>query len=323
MDRGMQRGLTNYADAEFSLFLRKAFIKAMGYSEDALSRPIVGIVNTGGDYNPCHGNAEKLIEAVKRGVMLSGALPMAFPTISIHESFAYPTSMFLRNLIAMDTEEMVRAQPMDAVVLIRGCDKTIPAQLMAIASVNVSAFVLPTGPMLVGHHKGPDAGRVHGLPSVVGAVPGRGDRRGFDRSRQRASGPDLGHLHGHGNREHYGLPRRNARHGASAAIPATRADRLRCAERAGAAAVKATQENSPKPKDVLTRAAFRNALVVLQALGGSTNAVIHLTAIAGRCGIRLDLDELVQIGRHVPMLVDLKPSERLCHGNASASRFAG
>ena len=126
----------------------------MGYSDDALDRPIVGITNTYSDYNPCHGNVPQLIEAVKRGVMLAGALPMVFPTISIHESFAHPTSMFLRNLMAMDTEEMIRAQPMDAVVLIGGCDKTLPAQLMAAVSADLPAVVMPVGPMLVGHHKG-------------------------------------------------------------------------------------------------------------------------------------------------------------------------
>src|SRR5689334_2736638 len=126
----------------------------MGLSDDALSRPIVGIANTSSDYNACHGNAPALVEAVKRGVLMSGGLPMAFPTISIHESFAHPTSMFLRNLMSIDTEEMIRAQPMDAVVLIGGCDKTIPAQLMAAASVDVPAIVVPVGPMSVGHHKG-------------------------------------------------------------------------------------------------------------------------------------------------------------------------
>src|ERR1035441_4956975 len=113
MARGLQKGLTNYGDADFSLFLRKAFIKAMGYSDDALDRPIIGVTNTASDYNPCHGNVPDLIESVKRGIMLSGCLPMVFPTISIHESFAHPTSMFLRNLMAMDTEEMIRAQAMD------------------------------------------------------------------------------------------------------------------------------------------------------------------------------------------------------------------
>src|ERR1700710_1549324 len=154
MATGLRKGLTSYGDAGFSLFLRKAFIKAMGYSDDALDRPIVGITNTYSDYNPCHGNVPQIIEAVKRGVMLSGAMPMVFPTISIAESFAYPTSMYLRNLMALDTEEMIRAQPVDSVVLIGGCDKTVPAQLMAAASANVPAIVLPTGPMLTRTHDG-------------------------------------------------------------------------------------------------------------------------------------------------------------------------
>ena len=120
MTSGMRRNLANYGDAEFSLFLRKAFIKGAGYTDDALERPIVGIVNTGSAYNPCHGNAPQLIEAVKRGIMLAGGLPMDFPTISVHESFAQPTSMYLRNLMSIDTEEMIRAQPMDSVVLMGG-----------------------------------------------------------------------------------------------------------------------------------------------------------------------------------------------------------
>ena len=154
MADGLRKGLTSYGDAGFSLFLRKAFIKAMGYSDDALNRPIVGITNTYSDYNPCHGNVPQIIEAVKRGVMLTGAMPMVFPTISIAESFAYPTSMYLRNLMAMDTEEMIRAQPMDAVVVIGGCDKTLPAQIMAAVCADLPTVVIPVGPMVVGHHKG-------------------------------------------------------------------------------------------------------------------------------------------------------------------------
>src|SRR5437899_12861686 len=148
-DRGLEKGLTSYGDRGFSLFLRKAFIKGAGYTDDALSRPVVGIVNTGSAYNPCHGNSPQLLDAVKRGVMLAGGLPIEFPTISIHESFAHPTSMYLRNLMSMDTEEMIRAQPMDAVVLIGGCDKTLPAQVMAAASVDLPAIGLPTGTMVV------------------------------------------------------------------------------------------------------------------------------------------------------------------------------
>ena len=144
-DDGLRKGLASYGDAGFSLFLRKAFIKAMGYSDDALNRPIVGITNTYSDYNPCHGNVPQIIEAVKRGVMLSGAMPMVFPTISIAESFSHPTSMYLRNLMAMDTEEMIRAQPMDSVVVIGGCDKTLPAQIMAAVRPICRPWSFPSG----------------------------------------------------------------------------------------------------------------------------------------------------------------------------------
>ena len=164
--RGMLKGLTRYGDAGFSLFLRKAFIKAMGYSDSALDRPIIGITNTFSDFNPCHGNVPQMIEAVKRGVMQAGGMPMVFPTISIHESFAFPTSMYLRNLMALDTEEMIRAQPVDAVVLIGGCDKTIPAQLMAAASVTVPVISIPTGPMLTTTYQGDRLG----LAPIVGAT---------------------------------------------------------------------------------------------------------------------------------------------------------
>ena len=144
-ETGIRRGLTSYGDDAFSLFLRKAFIKAMGYSDEMLERPFIGVTNTFSDYNPCHGNVPQLIEAVKRGVLQAGGMPFVFPTISIHESFAYPTSMYLRNLMALDTEEMMRAQPVDAVVLIGGCDKTIPAQLMAAGAQDVPSIVIPTG----------------------------------------------------------------------------------------------------------------------------------------------------------------------------------
>lgn len=117
---GLRQGLTSYGDAHFSLFLRKVFIKALGYSEDALSRPIIGIINTNSGFNPCHGNAPQLIEAAKRGVHLNGGIAIDFPTISLHEGFSHPTSMFLRNLMSMDTEEMIKAQPVDACIMIGG-----------------------------------------------------------------------------------------------------------------------------------------------------------------------------------------------------------
>ena len=144
---GLGLGLTQYGDEGFSLFLRKAFIKAMGYSDDALERPIVGIVNTYSAYNACHRTVPDLIEAIKRGVLLQGGLPVEFPVISMHEAFSSPSSMYLRNLMAMDVEEMIRAQPMNSVVLIGGCDKTVPALLMGAASADVPAILTVTGPM--------------------------------------------------------------------------------------------------------------------------------------------------------------------------------
>ena len=309
MAQGMRKGLTRYGDPEFSLFLRKAFIKAMGHSDEALSRPIVGVADTSSDYNPCHGNVAMLVEAVKRGVLMAGGLPMAFPTISIHESFAHPTSMFLRNLMSMDTEEMIRAQPMDSVVLIGGCDKTIPAQLMAAASIDVPAIVLPTGPMLVGHYKG----------EVLGACSdcrrfwaqhraGKLDLIEVNRLTERLA-PTMGTCMVMGTASSMAciaealgiaLP-------GSASIPAMHADRIRLAEATGRTATEMAQRG-PQPADLLTPAAFNNALTALQALGGSTNALVHLSAIAGRRGIAIDLDAFDQIGRKVPVLVDLKPA---------------
>src|ERR1700740_2525442 len=151
---GMRRNLAGYGDAQFSVFLRKAFIKALGYTDEALNRPIIGIVDTHSGYNACQRNVPDLIEAASRGVMLSGGIPIPFPVISIQESFAHPTSMYLRNLMAMDVEEMIRAQPMDAVILLGGCDKTVPALMMGAASAGVPAILLVSGQMLAGSWRG-------------------------------------------------------------------------------------------------------------------------------------------------------------------------
>src|SRR3984885_14385851 len=153
-DRGLARGLTNYGDAKFSLYLRRSFASSMGYSRELLDRPIVGICYAGGGFNNCHRLVPELIEAVKRGVLSAGALPLEFPTISLGEVFLVPTSLKFRNLMSMDVEEMIGALPMDAVVLIGGCDKTVPAQLMGAASANLPAIQLVTGPMMTGRHRG-------------------------------------------------------------------------------------------------------------------------------------------------------------------------
>ncbi|SDB03656.1 IlvD/Edd family dehydratase [Bauldia litoralis] len=306
---GMKKGLANYGDADFSLFLRKAFIKAMGYSDSALDRPIVGITNTYSGYNACHRNVPDLIEAIKRGVMLAGGLPIEFPIVSMHESFSHPTSMFLRNLMAMDAEEMIRAQPMDSVVLIGGCDKTVPALLMGAASVDLPAIIEVTGPMMTGSYRGEKLGActdcrrfwaMHRAGEVSEAeteeisgklAPGAGTCMVMGTASTMALVSEaLGMM----------LP-------GGAAIPAVAADRLRHAEATGARAVAIAAEKL-RPSDIMTEAAFANALRVLQAIGGSTNGLIHLTAIAGRLGISLDFATFNRIGAETPVLVDLKPS---------------
>ncbi|MBI3057094.1 MAG: dihydroxy-acid dehydratase [Betaproteobacteria bacterium] len=307
--RGMRRGLTAYGDEEFSLFLRKAFIKAMGYSDDALERPIIGITNTYSGFNACHRTVPELIEAVKRGIMLAGGLPVEFPTITLHEAFAHPTSMFLRNLMAIDTEEMIRAQPMDACVLIGGCDKTVPALLMGAASANVPAIMLVTGPMLTGDHKGErlgactdcrrfwarfrageiDAQEISAIEAKLAPTAGTCMVMGTA-STMACVTEALGMM----------LP-------GGACIPAVMSERMRNAEATGARAVAIAREGLT-PDKIMTPDAFENALTMLLAIGGSTNAIVHLAAMAGRLGIEIDLDAFDRMGSKTPVLVDLKPT---------------
>src|SRR5215204_2350282 len=156
--KGIDNGLTNYGDPEFASFLRRSMARSMGVSRELLDKPVVGIAVTPSEFNNCHRLVPELAEAVARGVLAAGALPRAFPTISLGEVFLNPTSMIFRNLMAMDTEEMIGAQPMDAVVLIGGCDKTVPAQLMGAASAGLPAIQLITGSMLTGSHRGETVG---------------------------------------------------------------------------------------------------------------------------------------------------------------------
>ena len=306
---GLSKGLTSYGDREFSLFLRKAFIKGAGYTDTALERPVVGIVDTGSAYNPCHGNAPQLVEAVKRGVMLAGGLPMAFPTISIHESYAQPTSMYLRNLMSIDTEEMIRAQPMDAVVLIGGCDKTVPAQLMGAASAGIPAIQLITGSMLTGSHRGERVGACTDCRRYWGRF--RAGEIDADEiaavNEQLVASVGTCSVMGTASTmaciaEALGM---TVPGGASA--PAVTADRIRIAETTGTQAVRMARERLTIDQ-VLTAAAFENAMRVLLAIGGSTNGLVHLTAIAGRMGFEVDLHALDRMSRETPVLLDLKPS---------------
>jgi dihydroxy-acid dehydratase len=307
--KGLGRGLTNYGDAGFSLYLRRSFAKSMGYSGEMLARPTIGIADSRSGYNNCHRHFPELIEAVKRGVLAAGGLPLDFPTVSLGEVFLSPTSMMFRNLMAMDIEEMVRAQPMDAVVLAGGCDKTVPAQLMGAASADRPAVQLLAGPMMPTSFRGERlgactdcrrfwamhrAGKVdaHGIEEVEGnlattagtcAVMGTA-------STMAALAEALG----------MALP-------GTAAIPAVHADRLRAAEASGRRAVELAREPI-LPSQVITEKSIRNALRVLLAIGGSTNAIVHLTAIAGRVGVKIDLKTLNALSDSTPVLIDLKPT---------------
>jgi dihydroxy-acid dehydratase len=305
---GLEHGLTNYGDRDFSLYLRRSFAQSMGYSRVMLAKPVVGIAYTPSGFNNCHRHFPEMLDAVKRGVLAAGALPIEFPTISLGEVFLSPTSLKYRNLMSIDTEEMVRAQPMDAVVLMGGCDKTVPAQLMGAVSAGRPAVMLMAGPMMTGRYRGERLGactdcrrfwaryragevsneqisEVEGQLAVTAgtcAVMGTA-------STMACIAEALGLI----------LP-------GTAAIPAVHADRLRAAEATGAEAVKLIGSDRT-PDRIVNAKSVHNALRVLLALGGSTNAVIHLTAIAGRAGVRVGLEQLNKLSDSTPVLVNLKP----------------
>jgi len=305
---GIANGLTNYGDRDFSLYLRRSFAQSMGYSRAMLEKPVVGIAYTGSGFNNCHRHFPELLEAVKRGVLAAGALPIEFPTISLGEVFLNPTSLKFRNLMSMDTEEMVRAQPMDAVVLMGGCDKTVPAQLMGAVSAGRPAVMLVAGPMMTGRHHGERLGactdcrrfwaqyragkvddkeitEVEGkLATTAGTCAVMGTA-----STMACLAEALGMI----------LP-------GTAAIPAVHADRLRAAEATGALAVKLIGSQLT-PDRLINAKSVENALRVLLAIGGSTNAIIHLTAIAGRAGVPVSLQKLNELSDTTPVLVNLKP----------------
>jgi dihydroxy-acid dehydratase len=305
---GFEHGLTNYGDRDFSLYLRRSFAQSMGYSREMLGKPVVGIAYTGSGFNNCHRHFPELLEAVKRGVLAAGALPVAFPTISLGEVFLSPTSLKYRNLMSMDTEEMIRAQPMDAVVLMGGCDKTVPAQLMGAVSAGRPAIMLVAGPMMTGRHQGQrlgactdcrrfwaryragelDSTEISEVEGKLAVTAGTCAVMGTA-STMACIAEALGMI----------LP-------GTAAIPAVHADRLRAAEATGAAAARLVGSERT-PDKIINAQSVENALRVLLALGGSTNAVIHLAAIAGRAGVGVSLKQLNALSDTTPVLVNLKP----------------
>jgi dihydroxy-acid dehydratase len=308
--RGIQRGLTNYGDRAFSVFLRRAFAASVGYSGEMLDRPIVGVAHSASGFNTCHRHFPEMIEAVKRGVLAAGALPIDFPTISLGELFLAPTSLKFRNLMSIDVEEMIRAQPMDAVVLVGGCDKTVPAQLMGAASADVPAIQLVAGPMSTGRHRGERLGACTDCRRFWAKFrAGEIEREELDDVERRlASTAGTCAVMGTASTmaslaEALGMTPAGA-----AAIPAVDADRLRMAEETGRVAVSLIGADHLRPSRIMTKHAFENALRLLLAIGGSTNALIHLTAIAGRLGVEISLSRLNALSDATPVLVDLKPT---------------
>ncbi len=308
-EAGLGSRLTEYGDREFALYMRRAFAQSMGFSKEALGKPIVGIVNTYSEFNNCHRGFRELSEAVKRGVWQAGGLPLEFPVTSLGEIFTSPTAMLVRNLMAMDVEVMLRAQPIDAAVLMGGCDKTVPALLMGAASADLPSIVLVAGPMLAGSVDGERVGACTDCRRYWAKFRrGEMDRAAVERIEGQLV-PTAGTCGVMGTAstmacltEALGmmLP-------GGASVPAVHADRLRHGEETGRRAVSLAAEKLT-PSRVMTPRAFDNALRVLQAVGGSTNAVVHLAAIAGRLGIRLDLEKLNEAGATTPLLVDLKPT---------------
>jgi dihydroxy-acid dehydratase len=306
---GLSQGLTHYGDAGFARYLRRSFAKSMGYSAEALDRPVVGIAYPPSGYSNCHRHFPELLDAVKRGVTAAGGLPLEFPTIALPEVFLAPTSLKYRNLMSMDTEEMIRAQPMDSVILMGGCDKTVPAQLMGAAACDVPAIQLVGGPMMTGTYRGERLGACtdcrrfwamyragtisdeeineieDNLATTAGTCPVMGTA-----STMACIAEALG----------MALPD-------SAGAPAVHADRLRIAEATGLAAYRLIQSGIT-PARVITEKSVENALRVLLAIGGSTNAVIHLTAIAGRLGVPVTLERLNELSDDTPVIVNLKPT---------------
>ena len=305
---GLAKGLTNYGDKDFSLYLRRSFAASMGYSQEVLDKPIVGIANSYSGFNNCHRHFPELLEAVKRGVLLAGGLPIEFPTISLGEVFLNPTSLKFRNLMSMDLEEMIRAQPMDAVVLMGGCDKTVPAQLMGAASANIPAIQLVAGPMMTSRHESERLGACTDCRRFWGSFRAGEISKAEIQTIEGKLATTAGTCAVMGTAstmaciaETFGmmLP-------GTAAIPAVHADRLRAAEATGFMAAKMIN-NPIKPSQVITEKSVENAIRVLLALGGSTNAVIHLTAIAGRLGLSIPLQRINQLSDTTPVLVNLKP----------------
>ncbi len=308
---GRRADVTNYGDPGFSRFMRRAFAKGMGYTGDDLQRPVIGICNSWSELNHCNRHLRQVADAVKRGVWAAGGWPMEFPTISLGEIFTSPTAMLYRNLMALDAEEMSRAQPVDGVIFLANCDKTTPAYLMAAASADLPAMVFTGGPMLNGRWRGQDLGACTDCrrywTEYRAGVLSTSDLNELEDALFRSTGHCM--VMGTASTmaaitEGLGMTLPGA-----AAIPAADSARFRLAEEAGRRMVGIVAEDV-RPSRILTPAAFDNAIRVLMAVGGSTNAVIHLVAVAGRLGIDLPLERFDQLSRQTPLIASMRPTGR-------------
>lgn len=290
-------------------FVARHHMRQIGLDRAALSRPVIGICDTFSETTPCNAHLRTLTEHVRRGVQAAGGTALEFPVMSLGEPLLRPTSMLFRNQMAMDVEESIRANPFDAVVLLGGCDKTTPALVMGATSADLPAILLTGGPMLDGRFRGRAVGSGTDVwrmtEDLRAGKIGESDFAEFESCLARSAG----HCMTMGTAstmacltEVMGLQLPGA-----ATLPAVDARRAVLAEKTGRRAVELVREQI-RPSDVLTRDAFENAIVLLAAIGGSTNAVLHLLAMAGRAGVTLDLDDFDRLGRDVPLLVDLMPS---------------
>ncbi|MDQ2899622.1 MAG: dihydroxy-acid dehydratase [Acidobacteriota bacterium] len=299
-----------WGQPNYESFVRRAWLRSEGFAKDAFqNKPVIGICNSWSELNNCNAHLRIVAEAVKRGVWAAGGFPLEFPTISLGEVFMRPTTMLYRNLMAMDVEESIRANPIDGVVLLCGCDKTTPAQLMGCASADIPAIMVPGGPMLSGQWKNRKLGS------------GTDGRKLFDLFRTgEITEEDWSEIEGGISRsaghctvmgtastmtslaEALGMTLTGC-----ANIPAVDSRRLTMAELSGRRIVDIVREDL-KPSKIMTRQAIENAITVDMAIGGSTNAVVHLLAIAGRLGIDLKLEEFDAISRRTPYIVNVKPS---------------
>ncbi|AYN30667.1 dihydroxy-acid dehydratase [Streptomyces albus] len=293
-------------------FIGRSWLRNQGFTDqDFDGRPVIGICSTWSELTPCNGHFRELAEHVKHGVRQAGGVPVEFPVMSLGETILRPTSMLFRNLVSMDVEESIRANPLDGVVLLCGCDKTTPALLMGAASVDLPALVVSGGPMLTGRFRGKALGSGTAMFAMAEQVrAGTLSEREF-REAESCMSRSAGHCNTMGTAstmacltEALGMALPG-----NAALPAVDSRRRVHARASGARAVALVREDL-RPSAVLTPEAFANAVRLNAAIGGSTNAVIHLLALAGRAEVPLDLDTIDTLGRDVPLLVDLQPSGR-------------